>query len=93
MVLDPPLRVGRLRASVPRPDRTRLMEQLLGGLWFTQDGGKEGYGVPGEPAAAAASMMLHQPEALCVLPGKLSPDHGSLAVAGCTGSWEGRCGE
>ncbi|XP_061048639.1 peptidyl-prolyl cis-trans isomerase D isoform X1 [Eubalaena glacialis] len=29
----------------------------------------------------------------CVLPGKLSPDHGSLAVAGCTGSREGRCGE
>ena len=47
----------------------------------------------GEPAAAEAGMTLHQPEALCVLPGKLSLDHGTLAVAGCTGSREGRCGE
>ena len=29
----------------------------------------------------------------CVLPGKLSLDHGILAVAGCNGSREGRCGE
>ena len=29
----------------------------------------------------------------CVLPGKFSPDQGSLAVAGCTGSQEGQCGE
>ena len=36
--LDPPLRVGRLRASVPRPDRTGLKEQLLRGLWLTQAG-------------------------------------------------------
>ena len=42
--LDPPLRVGRLRASVPRPDRTGLKEQLLLGLWLTQAGGREGYG-------------------------------------------------
>ena len=42
--LDPPLRVGRLRASVPRPDRTGLKEQLLRGLWLTQAGGREGYG-------------------------------------------------
>ena len=40
----------------------------------------------GEPAAAEAGMTLHQPEALCVLRGKLSLDHGTLAVAGCTGS-------
>ena len=46
----------------------------------------------GEPAAAEAGMTLHQPEALCVLLGKLSLDHGTLAVAGCTGSQEGRCG-
>ena len=42
--LDLPLRVGRLRASVPRPDRTGLKEQLLRGLWLTQAGGREGYG-------------------------------------------------
>ena len=29
----------------------------------------------------------------CVLPGKLSMDPGTLAVAGCTGSREGRGGE
>ena len=46
----------------------------------------------GEPVAAEAGVTLHHPEAPCVLPGKLSPDHGTLAVAGCTGSREGRCG-
>ena len=61
--LDPPLRVGRLRASVLRSDRTGLKEQLIRGLWLTQAGGREGYGVWGEPAAAEASMTLHQPEA------------------------------
>ena len=44
LYLDPPLRVGRLRASVPRPDRTGLKGQLLRGLWLTQAGGREGYG-------------------------------------------------
>ena len=47
----------------------------------------------GEPAAAEADLTLHQPEAPCILLGKLSLDHGTLAVAGCTGSREGRCGE
>ena len=42
--LDPPLHVGRLRASVPRPDRTGLKEQLLWGLWLTQPAGRERYG-------------------------------------------------
>ena len=37
--LDPPLHVGRLRASVLRSDRTGLKEQLLRGLWLTQGGG------------------------------------------------------
>ena len=46
----------------------------------------------GEPASAEAGVTLQQPEAPCVLPGKLSLDHGTLAVAGCTGSQEGRCG-
>ena len=43
LYLDPPLHVGRLRVSVPRPDRKRLKKQLLRGLWLTQDGGREGY--------------------------------------------------
>ena len=54
--------------------------------------GREGYRVWGEPVVAEASVTLHQPEALCVLPGKLSLDHRTLAVAGCTDSREGRCG-
>ena len=55
------------------------------GLWLTQARGKEGYGMRGEPAVAEASMP-------CDLLGKLSLDHGTLAVASCTGSREGRCG-
>ena len=47
----------------------------------------------GQPAAAEAGVTLHQPEAPCVLLGMLSPAPGTLAVAGCTGSREGRCGE
>ena len=43
MDLDPPLCVGRLRASVPRPDRMGLKEELLRGLWLTQAVGREGY--------------------------------------------------
>ena len=42
--LDPPLHVGRLRVSVPRPDRMGLKEQLLRELWLTQAGGREGHG-------------------------------------------------
>ena len=42
--LDPPLRVGHLRASVLRSDRTGFKEQLFRGLWLTQAGGREGYG-------------------------------------------------
>ena len=42
--LDPPLHVGRLRASVSHPDRMGLKEQLIRGLWLTQAGGREGYG-------------------------------------------------
>ena len=41
--LAPPVRVGRLRASVPHPDRTGLKEQLIRGLWLTQAAGREGY--------------------------------------------------
>ena len=61
--LDPPLRVGHLRASVLCSDRTGLKEQLIRGLWLTQAGGREGYGMRGEPVAAEACMTLHQPEA------------------------------
>ena len=63
MDLAPPLHVGHLRASVLRSHRTGLKEQLLLGLWITQAGGREGYGVRDEPAAAEAGVTLHQPEA------------------------------
>ena len=71
-----------------RPDRTKLKEQLIRGLWLTQAGVKEGYRMQGEPAAAKAT-DLGVP---CVLLGNLSLDHGTLAVAGCTGSRKGKCG-
>ena len=61
--LGPPLRVGRLRASVLRSHRTGLKEQLLRGLWLTEAGGEGGVRMWGDPAAAEASMTLHQPEA------------------------------
>ena len=39
-----------------------LKEQLIRGLWLTQDGEREGYGMPGEPVVAEAGVMLQQPE-------------------------------
>ena len=56
--LDPPLHVGCLRASVPRPDRTGLKEQLLRGLWLTQAGGREGY-------SCGASLWRQRPVRHC----------------------------
>ena len=56
--LDPPLRVGHLRASVLRSHRTGLKEQLLQGLWLRQAGGREGYG-------CVASLQLQRPVWRC----------------------------
>ena len=64
--LAPCLCVGHLRVSVLCSDRTGLKEQLIQGLWLTQAGEREGYGMRGEPAAAEAGMTLHQPETCCV---------------------------
>ena len=61
--LDPPLHVGRLRASVLSSDRTGLKEPLIRGLWLTLAGGREGYRMQVELAAAESSVMLQQPEA------------------------------
>ena len=58
MDLALPLHVGRLRASVPRSDRTELKEQLIRGLWLTQALGREGYRMRGEPAVAEAAVTL-----------------------------------
>ena len=60
--LDPPLHVGRLRASVPRPDRTGLKEQLLRGLWLSQAGGGRGTEEAGRACGGRGSVTLHQPE-------------------------------
>ena len=58
MVLAPPLCVGHLGVSVHHPDRTGLKEQLIRGLWLTQAGGMEGYGILGEPMVSEASITL-----------------------------------
>ena len=44
------------------PDRTGLKQWLIRGLWLTQAGGREGYRMGGDPAAAEVSVMLQQPE-------------------------------
>ena len=64
--LGPPLRVGHLRASVLRSDRTGLKEQLIRGLWLIQARGREGYGVWGKPVVAEDGVTLQQPEVRCV---------------------------
>ena len=61
--LAPPLHVGHLRVSVLCSDRMGLKKQLFRGLWLTQAGGREGYRMRGEPAAAETGMTFHQPEA------------------------------
>ena len=63
MDLDPPLHVGHLRASVPRPDRTGLKEQLLRGLWLTQAGGRERYRGGGARLRRQRRRDLQQPKA------------------------------
>ena len=82
--LDPPLRVGHLRASVPRPDRMGLKEQLLRVLWLTQARGREGYGGGGvslrwQRLAWRCSSLRR---AVCspgeVVPGSREPGHGEL---------------
>ena len=85
MDLALPLHVGRPLTSVPRPDRTGIKEQLIRGL--TQAGGGRGTEEAGRACGGQGQRdMAPARGAPCVLPGKLSLDHGTLAVAGCTGS-------
>ena len=61
------------------------MEQLMQGLWLTQAGGIEGYRMRGDPAAAEASVTLHQPEA-----------HHVFSQGSCpwiTGPWQWRAAQ
>ena len=81
--LDPPLYVGRLRASVLRSHRMGLKEQLFRGLWLTQAVGREGYG-------CGASLRRQRPAWHCsslrravfspgeVVPGSREPCSGGL---------------
>ena len=59
--LDPPLRVGHLRASVSRPDRTGLKEQLLRWSGSVRPQGGRGTEEAGRACAAEAGVTLHQP--------------------------------
>ena len=77
--LDPPLCVGRLRASVLCSHRTGLKEQLIRGLWLTQ----EGYGCGASlqrqrPAWRYTSLRcaMHSPGE--VVPGSRDPGSGGL---------------
>ena len=90
--LAPLLCVGRLRVSVLRSDRTGLKQQLIRGLWLTQAGGEGGVRNAGRACSGRGQRDVARWSAPYVLPGKLSLDHGTLAVVGCTGSQEGRCG-
>ena len=83
--LDPPLHVGRLRASVPRPDRTGLKEQLLRGLWLTQAGGGRGTEEAGRACGVRGVVTLQQPEARCAF------SRGSCPWL--TGAWPWRAAE
>ena len=56
-------------------------------------GGEGGARMRGEPAAAEASVTLHSLRRAVRSPGEVVPGSGTLAVAGCTGSQEERCGE
>ena len=83
--LDPPRRVGHLRASFLRSDRTGLKEQLIRGLWLTQTEGRERYGCGASLPAAEASMTVHQPEA-----------HRAFSWGSCpwiTGPWQWRAAQ
>ena len=63
MDLALPLSIGCPLASVLHPDMRRLKEQLIRGLLFTQDVGREWYGMQGVPVVAEAGTTLQQPEA------------------------------
>ena len=94
MDLALPLCIGLLRVSVLRSERTGLKEQLLRGLWLTQAGGGSSTEEAGRACSGRGQRDVAPARgAPCVLPGKLSLDHRTLAMAGCTGSREGTCGE
>ena len=94
LVLAPPLHVGHPLASVPHTDVRALKQRLISVLLFAQDGERERYGSHNfDVGNACCGRGQHEVAtasgALCVLPGNLALDHGTLAVACCIGSQEG----
>ena len=80
--LAPLPHVGRPLASVLRPERRGLKEQLIG-LWLTQEGEWEGFRMRGKLSVAEAIMMLQQLESCYVfswevVPGSRDPGSGGL---------------
>ena len=81
--LTPPLRVGHLRASVLHSDRMGLKEQLIRGLWLTQDGERKGtrcgVSLRQQRPAWRCTSLRH---AMCspghVVPGSWDPGSGGL---------------
>ena len=84
--LAPPLRVGRLRVSIPHPDRRELKDELIRGLWLTQAGTGGGRGTE-----CRASLRWQRPAWCCcnslrcamcspseVVPGSQDPGSGGL---------------
>ena len=71
--LAPLLHVGLLRASVFHPERRGLKKRLISGLWLTQAGGREGYGMWSEPVRAEARVPLQQSEACHVFSQRSCP--------------------
>ena len=86
LVLATPLRVGHTQASVPHPHRRESKQQLIRVLLLTHAREREGYGshnwIVG-PACGGRGWcdVATAWGALCVLLGKLSLGHGTLAVA------------
>ena len=93
MDLDPPLRVGHLRASVLRSHRTGLKEQLPWWLWLTQAEEEGGYGcgvsLQRQRLAWRCSSLRHTVHS----PGDVVPGSRAPAVVGCTFSWDRWCGQ
>ena len=94
LVSAPRRLVGHLRASLPCPDRTGLKQWLIRAFLLTQAMGTEGYGSHNWNTGWACNGRGQCDVAtswgvLCILQGKLSLDHRTLAVAGCTGSQGG----
>ena len=90
LILAPPLAGGCPQASVPCPDRRGLKQQLIRAPLLTQPGDRKGHSSHNWNAGHAwGSRVWHDIAtawgSLCILPGKLSLDDRTLAVACCAG--------